>query len=870
MASTDDDQRAWFLRSTYPVDFPFHDALTKSRVEFDSFLADELRRRHDTAITDPAATPEQDTEETFTLVSESTTAEIRKDIVALSVDDANKKPQAHQEPKPEDAEPSPFMEGLLRHDQPPNMDNKMRTENADVAFRSTTNPLVDLFFELEEVISGPHLRDLLESAWSADPLATLKIIFNARSIHLGKSSRKTFYRAAGWLAQNHPFTLVANLEWLSSPVIEKKAKKKGEDDEGDAVLVQPENVDERTKFDTKHGVAHGYWKDLLNILALAVNDKLDVLADPRDVLNVEDKAIAQAMKNRRVARSARLSGADTTRRARGTRRGVGRGRGGRGDRGGSARADRSDKDAASGPAQKHGAEAKQVKRETRKRRYDAAVSAFNDNSVYRALHLAVARLFAEQLEADLATLRGKDPKAKRCISLCGKWAPSQDHFHDRHTFVISSIAETMYPRASLDDVLSATDDRETYLKHARERYRKDMSVLRAHLDVVERNLTAGTFDKIRYDRVPSLAMGAHSGTFISKDFEKFEEYISRVAEGKADISGATLLPSTLIQKAGTYPYSLWETSTEKQAANSKALLEHKMKELEGKVVDGQWKTLVQRIKDSGTLSSSIAVCDVSGSMGGPTFSDGTCPMDSAIGLSLLVAEVTEPPFGGAFITFSEDPRVEKVDLSQTLREKVSNMKSANWGMNTNFVKAFEKLILPMALKNKLKPEEMVKRVFVFSDMQFDSAETDRDSWSRARRAVEESEDNRWSTSYERIQGKFKDAGYEMPELVFWNLAGGRAGYTGWGGDATAPKPVTATEEGTSLVSGYSQGMLKVFLDSGSFEEPEEESEDEVVVTKDEGDEVTAESPKKKAKKDPLTTVKKAIGHKAYEMLTVMD
>ncbi|PNY25289.1 Uncharacterized protein TCAP_04773 [Tolypocladium capitatum] len=851
MTSAGDDQRAWFLRSTYPVDFPSHAVLTKSRAEFDSFLADELRRRHGVGVPESASTPGQDTEAAFTLVGESTTAEIRDDMGALDVASSDGEPRA---------EPSRFMEGLLTHGQSPNMDNKMLTENGDVAFRSTTNPLVDLFSELEETISGPHLRDLLEAAWSVGPLATLKIIFNARSIHLGKSSRKTFYRAAGWLAQNHPLTLVANLEWLSRPVVEKKAKKK---DEGEMVLVEAENEDERSRFDTKHGVSHGYWKDLLNILALAVSDKLDVLADPRDVLNVEDTAIARTMKGRRAVRSARLSTAAAT------RGGGVTGRGGRGHRGGSTRAGWPDRGAASDAAQKHGAGPTQAKRETRRRRHDAAVGAFNDNPVYRALHLAVARLFAEQLEADLSALRGEDPKAKRCISLCGKWAPSQDHFHDRHTFIISSIAEIMYPHESMDDVISATDDRETYLKHARERYRKDMSALRAHLEVVERNVTAGTFDKIKYDRVPSLAMSAYSGTFIEKDFDNFEEYISRVAEGKVNISGATMLPSTLIHKAGRYRAHVLETTVERQAVGPKALLENRKRELEGKVVDGQWATLVQRTKDSGTLSSSIAVCDVSGSMCRPTFSDGTCPMDSAIGLSLLVAEVTGPPFGGAFITFSEDPRVEKVDLSQTLREKVWGMKRANWNMNTDFDRVFERLILPMAVKNKLKPEEMVKRVFVFSDMHFDSAETVSPYRQEPPCDGEESENNRWSTSYERIRGRFKDAGYEMPELVFWNLAGGRAGHADRSRDSTAPKPVAATEEGTSLVSGYSHGMLNVFLAGGPLEELEEESGDEVVVTKDEGGGVTAESPKK-AKNDALQTVKKTIGHEAYDMLRVLD
>ncbi len=95
--------------------------------------------------------------------------------------------------------------------------------------------------------------------------------------------------------------------------------------------------------------------------------------------------------------------------------------------------------------------------------------------------------------------------------------------------------------------------------------------------------------------------------------------------------------------------------------------------------------------------------------------------------------------------------------------------------------------------------------------------------------------------------------------MFWNLAGGRNG--------NAPKPVTAETEGTALVSGYSQAMLKVFLDDGVFEEPDDE-EDLVEVEMEDSD---SEPTVKKVKKfDPLSTVKKAIGHRSYEMLKVID
>ncbi|KAH6895875.1 hypothetical protein B0T10DRAFT_398432 [Thelonectria olida] len=828
MDSTTDSSQPWFLQSSYPVLFPAHDALKKSQVDFEAFLQQDLGRRHDEAAADSAAASNDkpmtdvDESETFTLVTDSTSAEIRKAVDEMQVDDQE---------KPDPASSHPFMEGLRNHGKQGevrNLEGMTTTTNGDLTYSSSDDALVDLFQELEEVVTGPRLSQLLQSAWASDPLSTLKIILNARSIHLGKSSRTTFYRCAGWLAQNHPLTLVANLRWLSRPVIEKKAKKEGEDD---IVIVDDKDEDDPTKHDVQHGVAHGYWKDLLNILALAANEKLSVLSDPRDVLNSKNPGIIRG------------------------------------------------KSVQSTPAKKENVDPKVARHQTRDERHQNAIEAFKANPVYRAIHLTVSRLFAEQLEADLHALRGNDAKAKRTISLCGKWAPSHDHFHDKHTFIISSIAEILYPRDSLD-ALSPTDNRETYLRHAREEYRKDTSALRKHLDIVERNLTARTYENIKYDRLPSIAMNKYAKLFVERDLERFEKYIDKVAEGKAQISGATLLPSTLIHSLRVNYSTGQLTEARKATMSAGELVQAKISAIESKVVDGQWNTLVQRLRDSGTLENCIAVCDVSGSMTSPVFPDKTTPMDSAIGLSLLIAEVTKTPFNGSFITFSAEPEVVNLDMTKSLSEKISSMESSNWGMSTDFVAVFERLLLPMAIQNKLKKEDMVKRVFVFSDMQFNDAAQD-NGWGPGygrRREV-----NVWTTSYERIQEAFAKAGYDMPELVFWNLAGGGAGISDMSlptptnpiessnpFNALAPKPVNAAEEGTCLVSGYSQALLKVFLDSGSFEEPEDDEDDEIVITKD-GDDVKEEEPKKKkAKMNPISIVRKAISHKAYDMLKVVD
>lgn len=857
MAATEDQAQEvpWFLKTSYPVLFPSHEALFKSPAAFDKYLSDELRGEY--GVLSLESLDAGDSMDGITLTGE----------VASSTTPDEKK---------EDEDVS----------------NRMLTENADVAYRSTQNALVDLFYEMEEVVSGERLKELLDAAWAVDPLITLKTIFNARSIHLGKSSKHVFYRAAGWLAKNHPLTLIGNLRWLSRPVIEKKkVRKEDESDEGFVKVERGQEGDEDAveRFDVRYGVSHGYWKDLLNVLVLGVEGKLDVLEDPRDVLNVENEAIKKAViakrlgmgrqrvaKKRRAGKSLKNKGGVQKKLApvrhaleeETVRIGNPEFAQQREDfEAHRLREEKRAKKVAKSEEQKRDEEAARIgkakleRHRERDSRHDAAVERFNSDPVYRALHVTVARLFAEQLRSDLAALQHSDPRARKNISLCAKWAPSHGNFHDRHTSIISSIAEIMYPRESLGSAVSAPDvSREVYLRYAREEYRKDVSALRKHLEVVERDISAQTFDKIKYDRVPSIAMRNYTKLFVQKDIDRFEEYLGKVAEGKANISGAVLLPSTMVRSASEHPPSAAMLAT----LNPQGIIDAKVKEIEARVVDSQWKTLVQRIKDSGTLSACIAVCDVSGSMTGPVYKDGTTPMHSAIGLSLLVAEVTEPPFGGHFITFSACPHMQPICTSLTLGEKIRNMMCADWYSNTNFVAVFEDLILPTAVEKGLKREEMLKRVFVFSDMQFDAA----DRGSRD----ESGKKKKWASSYERIKRKYEEHGYEMPELVFWNLAGGRAGYGGGGsGDEVAPKPVLAEETGTALVSGYSQGMLKVFMDNGMFEEAEEEDGGdggEVV----EGDmvEVAAPGEAKKGKSDPLAVLKKAVSHKAYDMLRVLD
>ncbi|PWA46614.1 hypothetical protein CTI12_AA507080 [Artemisia annua] len=67
----------------------------------------------------------------------------------------------------------------------------------------------------------------------------------------------------------------------------------------------------------------------------------------------------------------------------------------------------------------------------------------------------------------------------------------------------------------------------------------------------------------------------------------------------------------------------------------------------------------------------------------------------------------------------------------------------DWGGNTNFQSVFDRM-LEVSIENKLSEDDMVKRVFVFSDMEFDQASS-----------------RPWETDYEAIQRKFRSHGYAM-------------------------------------------------------------------------------------------------------------
>ncbi|XP_074276533.1 uncharacterized protein LOC141600245 [Silene latifolia] len=379
----------------------------------------------------------------------------------------------------------------------------------------------------------------------------------------------------------------------------------------------------------------------------------------------------------------------------------------------------------------------------------AVILKFKHDPDFRYLHERVSDFFAGRLKEDLVALNAGD---LRKISLAAKWCPSLDSSLDRATLLCEAIAKKLFPKEEYDGVEDVH-----YAYRVRERLRKEVLVpLRKALELPEIFMGAKKWDQIPYNRVASVAMSNYKEFFLKHDEERFNGYLELVKSGKAKIAAGALLPHEIVGAA------------------------LKGGDDGGAVAELQWKRMVEDLLKEGNgskIGNCIGICDVSSSM------EGT-PMEVCVSLGILLSELSEEPWKGKVITFSENPQLHMIQ-GDDLYSKANFIRKMKWGMNTNFLRVLE-LILYVAVHAKLKPEEMVKRVFVFSDMEFDKAVTTT---------------RRWETDYMAIVRKFEESGFKdaVPEIVFWNLRDSKS------------TPVTKKQKGVALVSGFSKNAMKLFM-----------------------------------------------------------
>ena len=302
-----------------------------------------------------------------------------------------------------------------------------------------------------------------------------------------------------------------------------------------------------------------------------------------------------------------------------------------------------------------------------------------------------------------------------------------------------------------------------YLDWSPKFYRKRLVEL---TNVVEQKMCAKEWDTINFSHVPSVAAARYKKAFYRNATEAYSAYVAELVKDPKDRD-----PAVKVNAGAVYPYDVL-----KGVINLYGSANYNKTQLD--LVVAQWEALENFVGDANVL----ALVDVSGSMSCPaggriSKSMVTC-MDVAVSLGLYVADKNKGKFKDTFLTFSGSP--ELLHLKGNVVEKSAQMVRSNWAMNTDLVKAMEK-ILRVAKEGGVPQSEMPEMLLIMSDMQFDQCARFDDS------------------AMNMIRRKFEDAGYELPKIVFWNL------------NAADNVPVKYDTRGVALVSGFSPAIMKAVL-----------------------------------------------------------
>ena len=371
-----------------------------------------------------------------------------------------------------------------------------------------------------------------------------------------------------------------------------------------------------------------------------------------------------------------------------------------------------------------------------------------------SLKQEVVALVRKQLDDDMQNMIENKP-----VSLLAKWMPSEcSSSKEKHALAKTFIKE-----------LDITE----------RQYRKMLSTLKRYLKVVETYIARNAWCEIDYAAVPSKANLRYNKAFLRHDEERRKAYLESLEKGETKINAGVLFPHDIVNKYTKC--SSWGDVTVKDKDTT-------LEEL--------WKALPDYVNSNG---NTICVADGSGSMtnriGGKS---SVTALDVANALAIYFSERCSGEFKNKYITFSNKPKFVDFGSANSLREKIEIALRYGECENTNIEAVFD-LILQTAINGKMAQEDIPKNVLIISDMEFDScADTNAKGglWYQPVRPTKR--------LFEVIADKYKEHGYQLPRLVFWNV-----------NSRTGAIPVKENDLGVALVSGFSPAIAKMVLSNST-------------------------------------------------------
>lgn len=321
------------------------------------------------------------------------------------------------------------------------------------------------------------------------------------------------------------------------------------------------------------------------------------------------------------------------------------------------------------------------------------------DDLFEALHTDVEKdvikLVKKTLKDDLDNL-----DCNHDISLLAKWMPS----------INASSKETIKKAKYLAMKLGLTN----------EEYRKMLSKLRKG-KIIENNLREKDYS-FDYNKVPSRAIYKYRRAFVRNDLKRYQDFLLSVKGGVSKIHTETLHLYDILKEA----YGSWG-EIKKLNKNEKLAMQVK------------WDNFKKDYK----LGNTIIVRDGSESMG----CDNGLPLLIVDSLTLYFSSLLSGGFKNKFITFSNNPEIVELK-SPSIYDKLLELSKYKDHTSSDITKVYDLLI--EAYKNGIERKDMIKRIIIISDMEFDAC---LDGVS----------------SYEHFKKQFENINMEIPEVIFWNV-----------------------------------------------------------------------------------------------------
>ena len=322
-----------------------------------------------------------------------------------------------------------------------------------------------------------------------------------------------------------------------------------------------------------------------------------------------------------------------------------------------------------------------------------------------------------------------------------------------------------------------------YLGMSHKEYRKVLSALRTRINVLEKLMSEKRWDEIEFDKIPSKAGMIYKNAFARHDVERMKmatmdsvvSYENFAKDKNTKVNAKILYPYECVQEALKCSY--------RAMSDTQRLMTNKY-----------WDNLADYFK--GASFNGLAVVDTSGSMHGT-------PINVAISLGMYCAEKAKGPFANHYISFASRPQLIRVNGADFV-DKVRKIYDTNLVDNTNIEGVFD-LLLNTATNNNCSQDDLPQNILIISDMEFDQAarysEYSWNGWHKNERNVRYAsftKDNA-NTLLEEIAKKWKAHGYEMPNLIFWDV------------DARQNNIPMVGSDRISYVSGFSPSIFDTIM-----------------------------------------------------------